>query len=937
MAQGVSAVILCACLAVSGCRAAGVCGDGVVDVGEGCDDANVLSGDGCSAACELEDPERTRFLCFDVSLPGSGGRQMTRCCPAYLNPITQAATCSCDGQPSDSPAYVFTHTCERQDVNECLVANGGCAANALCVNTDGTVLGSDGFACVCPPGLFGDGYERCDTTQYAVVMELAVRNATAAGNHLSPAWIETKVAASGLVDLGEVQAVRASYVTPAGRRLLAVDYAHVAVTFEVADWDAMQRMSDAINAELIAAFLAQESSGLNQISVLQDTTTVVEEAVSGYSYTARNTPGFLVSNLSYASLPEDEWGAAQHLWRIATHFYAPPGFTSALFATRGHAATSPALHACAQSTDVCCLHRMNLDHRMGDFGAWVTANLAPLCTAAGGFPGAAVAAAPSETTLAAVAGEAWLTGVFNGLVDSAATLQPPSTLLLDISQLDVIDSLAGPANASSEHGTSYSFGVGMIFFRPSPGAAIFSVIGQAAVEVFTSDTMTFVASSNQDYSFLQYLDLVLYSVRLGAARAQFVRATFVLPEEMQIPDGKVAIPATSIQFATGEDVLSMSAWETACLSAENASRRDGSGLWDAEGDGTTRDLYGGALAQDCALRDASFCASVLVASGEDAYMHSIDIPLGDARLDLATEAPSYLFLRFVVEAEQRDPDPAVDASYAAISQVNAQLLVDESTVISLCEDTLSSSMRDTDFVRVSLAIGVQLEQTNGDTRDDVLFTDIVHTEGYETLKALDTSAQYTAVSVLDSLLTVALLGEAPFFLQEAHLGYRVAFDHVITVHLRSDEIYAQMNELVAAETAYTVHRAVEGAYEVRLSAAFTELCYGPGGIPDPTPDENLACAIQHPVVGRVFDTALAHPLDSDIDEDVAWLMGLLGNSEFGLETASALAVKARELYALDFRSRQAAWVVPTYRWPGQGTIGTVDRTLTFTAFSVIKE
>eukprot|EP00961_Rhodomonas_salina_P084212 1131460-Rhodomonas_salina.1 len=72
-------------------------------------------------------------------------------------------------------------------------------------------------------------------------MELAVRNATAAGNHLSPAWIETKVAASGLVDLGEVQAVRASYVTPAGRRLLAVDYAHVAVTFEVADWDAMQR------------------------------------------------------------------------------------------------------------------------------------------------------------------------------------------------------------------------------------------------------------------------------------------------------------------------------------------------------------------------------------------------------------------------------------------------------------------------------------------------------------------------------------------------------------------------------------------------------------------------------------------------------------------------------------------------------------------------
>jgi cysteine-rich repeat protein len=30
------------------------CGDGVVDVGEGCDDGNTLSGDGCSSTCEVE-------------------------------------------------------------------------------------------------------------------------------------------------------------------------------------------------------------------------------------------------------------------------------------------------------------------------------------------------------------------------------------------------------------------------------------------------------------------------------------------------------------------------------------------------------------------------------------------------------------------------------------------------------------------------------------------------------------------------------------------------------------------------------------------------------------------------------------------------------------------------------------------------------------------
>jgi MYXO-CTERM domain-containing protein len=32
------------------------CGNGVVDVGEQCDDGNVVSGDGCSAQCQLEDP-----------------------------------------------------------------------------------------------------------------------------------------------------------------------------------------------------------------------------------------------------------------------------------------------------------------------------------------------------------------------------------------------------------------------------------------------------------------------------------------------------------------------------------------------------------------------------------------------------------------------------------------------------------------------------------------------------------------------------------------------------------------------------------------------------------------------------------------------------------------------------------------------------------------
>ena len=36
-----------------------VCGDGVVDAGEQCDDGNLINGDGCSETCEVEQPPST--------------------------------------------------------------------------------------------------------------------------------------------------------------------------------------------------------------------------------------------------------------------------------------------------------------------------------------------------------------------------------------------------------------------------------------------------------------------------------------------------------------------------------------------------------------------------------------------------------------------------------------------------------------------------------------------------------------------------------------------------------------------------------------------------------------------------------------------------------------------------------------------------------------
>ena len=37
-----------------GCRAAAICGDGIIEGAEECDDGNTNDGDGCSGICDIE-------------------------------------------------------------------------------------------------------------------------------------------------------------------------------------------------------------------------------------------------------------------------------------------------------------------------------------------------------------------------------------------------------------------------------------------------------------------------------------------------------------------------------------------------------------------------------------------------------------------------------------------------------------------------------------------------------------------------------------------------------------------------------------------------------------------------------------------------------------------------------------------------------------------
>ena len=125
------------------------CGDGVVQAGEGCDDGNLAGGDGCSQICAIESGwtcSGAPSTCTDIDecLVANGGCQQT------CNNLPGSYECECVA------GYVLdANHVSCSDVDECATANGGCGQT--CANTAG------GYTCSCGPGYVLDAdLHACD-------------------------------------------------------------------------------------------------------------------------------------------------------------------------------------------------------------------------------------------------------------------------------------------------------------------------------------------------------------------------------------------------------------------------------------------------------------------------------------------------------------------------------------------------------------------------------------------------------------------------------------------------------------------------------------------------------------------------------------------------------------------------------------------------------
>lgn len=920
------------------CRGGDVCGNGNLIVGEECDDGNLRNGDGCNNECRFEDTcgcdAGNQFLCPTQTDPMTDSL-ITVCCESRAHPfLSGQRVCHCKEVEAIKSGTWVDNECVVRDVNECMVGNGGCAVNAHCVNLDATqvsVASGAGRECVCDSndGYFGDGILRCDLVRYSVTLVLGIRNVTEQGNYLSPEWLSLQ-ANNALTNIHGTIDNYIGLIVEHGlygerRRTLLSAYDHYTFIFQVGDWASMQALASDLNSLLLAQHLQNATGGLNQISVIQSATASVEESPTEYTVAAIAAPGFIILNFTYAR------SGLGYAWDIMADFYAPSDTSYALFATKGHAGNGLESHQCVSSNDVCCLLRMKETHYLGDFGSEVDRVIAPWCDPTTKQMNASGLSLPSSYFTSRLAHGRWLTGLFNHTASSTVSvlhdvpnsvsahdsMGEAAQIRLSISQNDVVTSLS--ESTILQNLTEHRFALGMLFFKGLSVPDMYVAVGQTNLMVQSTNSLEFVTATTQDYSFLEFLDVSLYEVQYWpsvntAHRLQFLRVVMILPSNLK----GVGIHPTSYQVGRAADVseLMLKDWINPCYSDIEATKRNGDGVWDfANG---TRALYETAMVQSCSMRGIGFCSphNTTIPGGQT--MIEIDIPLGGELLPpSALEAAESVFMRFVVYGSKDNKE--------ITTQVSSQVRAGTETMLRMCEPAMSSVLKDTDFVSVALSVGASLEPIEGGERGVVVFNDIIRAPDYASLGVLDVSNVYTAVSSLDSILTVSLEGTYNFFNYPEHDLFTVEIDHALMVHVRNDVKAATLQSFISNSTAFTVESS-SGFPQIVLTPEFLNHC-----------DESNSqdCAITHPIYQRNCTDA-AHPLVQNINIDIAWILSQFGDTPAMRTFATEFAQDARSQFGFNWRYRRGWWISPTYPWP-VSTIGLVDRSLLFIAFSVDRQ
>ncbi len=538
--------------------------------------------------------------------------------------MTNQLVCNCKNQVSDSPGYVISEDCRKVNINECYAGTANCHRNAACIDQDATVNASQLFQCVCPPGLVGDGVEKCNVIQYETRLTLEqpgtttskfdeaafkqmLYNTGAVPTTVQPENLIVSVSDSSarrrmmrrrnLLEESD-QKVEASKEepffldshgseeeegivqaepVPHSRALLQSDGIQITVTIYSESQELMSNITSSVNTDVLS------QSGFQ---VTQPPTNVVNEYHDAAEPTVVQTGSFKVTAVQFDDSTSQ--------WLVDVR-YTPdiPNTITSLYISRP-GTTLPysqavrnsyyiSKHPCVIYNAACCLNDYKSTYELGAFTNTITSAL--------GTCNATVQTMPTLGMFDPASNDFIVENALSSYPDSSVVCLAPNEVRLRIAQTDL--SVGGLAMRSplesNPAGYQLSFFVGMTYLTLLDANALSVSAAQTQITLAICNSITFSFSSAQDYSLVKYITLFVMQNRwmdcLIERSMQFIQMGFVIPVGIRQNMVTGLVPLTSVRFAiarTMPDRTNSSLWTNPCYSGY------GRGLFDSSQVGRSR-------------------------------------------------------------------------------------------------------------------------------------------------------------------------------------------------------------------------------------------------------------------------------------------------------------------------------------------------------------
>ena len=184
---------------------------------------------------------------------------------------------------------------------------------------------------------------------------------------------------------------------------------------------------------------------------------------------------------------------------------------------------------------------------------------------------------------------------------------------------------------------------------------------------------------------------------------------------------------------------------------------------------------------------------------------------------------------------------------------------------------------------------------------------------------LNLTQNFSALSVQDGLISLAVLGKESIFNQPGASGYSIEIEDLVTLHATGDSIYAQLVQLIssAGNGFKVVTDVTKNTGSLVASTALTKLC--PTTQPSSMEPTSLgSCLLRFDIQARTPVTDLAYEVQPNQEVAAsAFMKNVLGsNSDF----AGALGSNFSYLLAAEYqlmpggKARRVFWINPGITW-----------------------